>query len=461
MVYEEIDEFGIGNKQGSVIENFRGRTDGRKRPKEIMISTPVLEAESQIWIYFDMSDQRHYLVPCLGCGVMQELLIKNLKQVEGTAYYLCPECGHAHQERDKMAMLREGSWKAMAKGQTGVVGFRINGLYSPTYSWARLLNFKERAEKSADLKTSFRLLKLVERVRHAEDAPDEHRLKDVAADYALEKVPAEAVLLTAGVDVQGGRDARLEVNVYGWGRRMRSFLIATAVFPLGEEERLKDVEASPWKNLTAYLASEFPHELGGVIGINCAFVDSGFETHTVYLFCRTNAKAHAVDGRSSKQSGGSRLLNNPVRRDVELPDGRVIQRGARLFPVGVDVAKEDIYSNLRAKLDLKPGFFGEPHWPRGLDSEWFRQLVAEHRVLNPRTKKLIWDKRPGYDRNEALDMAVYALAAAHHERVHILSEASWKALENAAKPKDLPKKVDNANKPKLKKWIDHGKGKWL
>lgn len=56
------------------------------------------------------------------------------------------------------------------------------------------------------------------------------------------------------------------------------------------------------------------------------------------------------------------------------------------------------------------------HFPSNRHESWFKQLTAEHRVtitLPGGKTATYWDKRPGQQRNEALDCRVYALSALH------------------------------------------------
>ena len=79
----------------------------------------------------------------------------------------------------------------------------------------------------------------------------------------------------------------------------------------------------------------------------------------------------------------------------------------RLFPVGVDTAKEQIYGRLRI-VDPGPGYC---HFPMERDEEYFRQLTGEKIVTkySQGRAKRTWIKTRA--RNEALDVRVYALGA--------------------------------------------------
>jgi len=91
---------------------------------------------------------------------------------------------------------------------------------------------------------------------------------------------------------------------------------------------------------------------------------------------------------------------------------------ARIYMVGVDTAKDAIYSRLRIG---KPGP-GYIHFPIGgaFDETYFAQLTAE--TVQTRYKEgrpyRVWVLPPG-KANEALDTAVYALAARHATRVRL------------------------------------------
>ena len=85
---------------------------------------------------------------------------------------------------------------------------------------------------------------------------------------------------------------------------------------------------------------------------------------------------------------------------------QVIENGVELWPVGVDTAKEDLYALLSEKIVAEGELFGEIHFSNELDTNRFKQLVAEHKVKEGARYK--WEPRPGYNRNEALDNAIYA-----------------------------------------------------
>ena len=117
----------------------------------------------------------------------------------------------------------------------------------------------------------------------------------------------------------------------------------------------------------------------------------------VYQFCKTRyaRRVFAIKGIGGE---GKPIVGRPTRNNI----ARVT-----LFPIGVDTAKELIYSRLRVK-NLGAGYC---HFPTKYSEEYFRQLTAEKIVTKYRRgfKKREWVlMRP---RNEALDCRVYAMSA--------------------------------------------------
>jgi phage terminase large subunit GpA-like protein len=97
--------------------------------------------------------------------------------------------------------------------------------------------------------------------------------------------------------------------------------------------------------------------------------------------------------------------------------GKRLARGYKVWPIGVNVAKSELYGWLRLEVptaesgeDLPGGFCHFPEY----GEEYFKQLTAEHLV--PVTKRsgftsLEWQILPGRE-NHFLDCRVYARAAA-------------------------------------------------
>ena len=207
--------------------------------------------------------------------------------------------------------------------------------------------------------------------------------------YAAE-VPAGAALLTAGVDTQ---DDRLELEIVGWGRDEESWSLGYHV--------LHGDPAQPelWAELDRLLLRQWRHESGLMLPISAACIDSGgHHSEGVYQFCwpRLARRIWAAKGISGF---GKAIF--PARQSKGF-------NRAPLFLLGVDAAKERVYSRLRV-TDPGPGYC---HFPLSHPRDFFEQLTAERiatRLRNGFPERIF--VKPGGARNEALDCRAYALAA--------------------------------------------------
>jgi phage terminase large subunit GpA-like protein len=206
-------------------------------------------------------------------------------------------------------------------------------------------------------------------------------------------------MLTAGVDVQGDR---LEVQILGFGAFEEMWAVRFEVLPGDSAQR------GVWDMLDNVLSEPYRTDTGRELRVRMTCVDSGgHHQHQVLTYCRTRIRRGVLP---IKGIAGPRPIW-PARSSRTKSD-------ARIFMVGVDTAKDAVYSRLRIGRP-GPGYI---HFPIGgaFDETYFAQLTAE--TVQTRHKEgrpyRVWVLPPG-KRNEALDTAVYALAARHATRVRL------------------------------------------
>jgi phage terminase large subunit GpA-like protein len=109
-----------------------------------------------------------------------------------------------------------------------------------------------------------------------------------------------------------------------------------------------------------------------------------------------------------QSQAGKTVLGRPTKQDID-HNGQKIPNGIDLWPIGTDTAKAEIYARLKIE---RPGP-GHMHFPLGLPDEYFRGLTAERQVTRyvKGFLKTSWEKDE-VERNEPLDLEVYAYAAA-------------------------------------------------
>jgi phage terminase large subunit GpA-like protein len=405
VLMDEVDGWeASAGTEGDPADLAAKRTTGFWNRKIVMASTPGIKHISRIEAAFNSSDKRFYYVPCPHCGEMQRLEWKYLQWKTERAdadarpvvtewWYVCAQ-GCVIEERHKHEMIRRGEWRATAKSHDGkTAGFYLNTLYSPFTEWVKLIREWLEAQHSLERMKVFVNTVLAETWEIRGTGANQTELeKRPRFQHSL--LPAGVLWLTAGVDTQ---DDRLECSVWGWGLDDERWAIEHKVFP-GDPSLPDTDESSPWAALREYLMEEWEHAAGVTMRISAALVDSGgHHTERVYEFTRKHRlrRWHAIVGRSG------------IGRPLLGKESHVGQYETTLFTVGVDTAKEDVYTSLRNERQGT----GYTYFSDALNAEYFRQLTSEKLVKTTQgfTTSMRWEKTS--ERNEALDCAVYARAA--------------------------------------------------
>ena len=459
---DEIDGYphdvdGEGDPLGLVWE----RMSNFGQRKLILASTPTTKGFSRIEDEFLAGDRCRYHVPCLHClqpqtlewGATTSWGVKWLKTPAGqarteTAVYVCRHCGGTMQNHQKTEMLAAGQWIAEQPGaQDGLVrSFTLNKIYSPVgwKTWAMLVADWERAQEASragdntKLKT-FVNTSLAETYEENGDRADENALRKRAADIPLRQVHWGLFVCTMGVDVQGDR---LEAYLWAWGRGLERQLVDRQMI-YGDPSLPETEPGSPWKTLTELRRQPITHISGRTVPLlSCAIDSGGHHTMAVYGYVRTHQHAHVMAIKGSSQAGRA-ILGKPTEQDVNWR-GQKLKRGVKLWPIGTDTAKEEIYGRLR-NAEPGPGYV---HLSKHLPAEVFEQITAEKLVTRyvKGRPKLEWVK-PAGKRNEALDCAVYALAAAHYLGMERWREHQWAEWESRAQARDLFDSADTSAAP--------------
>lgn len=424
---DEIDrwEMDLDNEGDPVkLAEARASTFGRNA-KFYFSSSPTLKGASRIEDLYKISDQRRYYVPCPHCGHMQELEWERLKWDENykRVQYLCsgPDCGALIDEHEKGYMLAKGEWRSHAEGDGETVGFHLNALYAPLgwTSWVTLAKDFDEAlvkQKQGDQAT-MQVFYNTKLARVWDNAMEQTKAEVLQAralteQYVLGTVPVGALMLTAAVDVQGNR---LELIVIGWGMGLERWVVDYQVI-MGDPS-----DARTWEILDEKLKARYRHTSGVGLAILATAVDSGgHHTHEVYQFCRVRRWRNVFAVKGESQPGKNIIAQRASRVDVNWR-GNIEKNGAELWMIGTDTAKDWIYN--RYPLESGPGAL---HFARDLPDDFFAQCVAERKVARyvKGKRRVEWTKGKA-ERNEALDLMVYALAMAEYLGLGRYNESDW------------------------------------
>lgn len=357
--------------------------------KIVIVSTPTVKDASRIEAEYLDSDQRQFWVPCADCGETQTLKWSQVQWPEDEplrAVYVCECCGSTWHDAARYKAISKGEWIADNPGGT-TAGFRLSGLYSPWIALGEAVRDFLEAKKMPETLRVWVNTFLGETWEEQGEGVQDDEIPGRGEKY--NGVPDSVLMLTAGIDTQNDR---LEIEVLGHGVEHETWSI--------DHHIIYGDPSAPqiWSDLDLYLSQKFKRADGKILGIKCAAIDSGGHyTQAVYDFVRPRERRgiFAVKGVGGE---GKPLVGRPARNNI----GKI-----RLFPVGVDTAKELIYARLKINI-AGPGYC---HFPARYDDEYFQQLTAEQIVtrFSKGFRKREWKKTRA--RNEALDLRVYALAA--------------------------------------------------
>ena len=393
-------------------------------------SSPTLEGQSRINSLFEEGDQRYPMVDCPHCGYEQVLEWEACRwNAEFTeAWFVCPDCGAEIHEHYKPKMFAPGKWIAGAAGDGRTVSFHFPAQYAPL-GWLSWLSMARQYVKAKTALAQgdhepmqvFYNTRLAKCYNPTDETAKTDQLKKRAEDYALRTIPSAVLALTAAADIQPNR---IEVDIYGWGEGLERWVIDHQVL-WGSPS-----EDAVWRDLDAVLTGTIPHASGAPLSISAALIDSGgHNTQDVYNYCRLrrNRKILAIKGAS--RPGRPIIANKPAKMDINFR-GRQEKHGVELWFVGTDTAKDWLAS--RWLIESGPGAI---HFSKDLPDEFYSQLTAERRLSRYRKGHKIteWIKNKA-DRNEALDLAVYNLAAAYFLGLHRKQPHDWAAMRAKIDP---------------------------
>lgn len=419
-IFDEVDGYpASAGADGDPIKLGEKRTEYYWNRKIIAGSTPLIAGASRIEELFDSGDRRRYYVPCPECGHMDFLAFHPkaerghvMRWPDGATEAACFECrgnGCVIEETSKRAMLEAGEWRADGEF-AGHASFHIWAAYSlsPNASWGQIAGeFLEAKRLGPEKLKTFVNTALGETWQERGEAPDWERLYQRREPYAIGTVPDGPIVLTAGVDVQKDR---LVYEVVGWAPNKESWSVDAGEL-YGDTSLDAAAPGSPWAQLDELLSRTYPGAEGGQSPIAMLAIDSGYNTQVVYGWARRHPMNRVI---ACKGVAGARMLVGvPSSVDVTT-SGRRMQRGYKVWAIGVDIAKGELYGWLRLAPcdgDPPPGLCHFPEYPE----EFFRQLTAEHlvTVANRRTgrARLEWQVLPNRQ-NHFLDARIYARAAA-------------------------------------------------
>lgn len=432
--------------------------------KAVLVSSPTTENGLITKYHRDCDLHYQFFVSCPQCGHYQTLVFPQIKwpdmgdtseqstrlKVKRAARYECVSCQKPIDDRQKPEMLRKGEWRADEadfEGDPESVGFHLNSLYSPFLSWGdiayefldskndigRLMNFKNGWE-AIEWTQAVATKKTGEILAHRVPLPPL-------------TVPAEAVALTCGIDVQ---KFSFYYTVRAWARNMTSWLI-----------RYGQVET--WDEINEILFTDSYPVVGTDKSMRVwrCFVDTGGTegaegvsmTEETYTWLRNFSRGivFGIKGQSTRTAERVRYTvidRMPGRKGLPIPGG------LRLFLLNTSELKDALAYRLDIPID-QPGA-----WllHEEVGDDYARHITNEEKRID-RKGKAAWQ---AVGPQHWLDAEVYALAAADPQAaggVRVLSSPVYAVTHTQGEPNPAQGRRISSNwlkRPAETTWLNRG-----
>ena len=187
----------------------------------------------------------------------------------------------------------------------------------------------------------------------------------------------------------------------------------------------KKVKGEDWEKVLEIRNKGCPHAGGQTVRITAMAIDCGYLTQEVYDFCRKWGHRHIFATKGMPERGKP-ILGRPTLQDVHY-EGKLLKNGVRMWPIGTDTAKEQVY----ARLDLVEPGPGYMHLPRGLPDSYFDGLTSEKLIRKQVRGSIVNEWVKVVERNEPLDLEILCYAAAIYAGVQ---RTNWDQLEQVINP---------------------------
>lgn len=456
--FDELDGFPLlVGKSSDPFTLGKGRLEGAPFPKAICGSTPRVKGFSNLQRRVELAEARmRYRITCPHCQAEHPLIWGGRDTPHGFKWekgntlsvrHVCPHCRGTITQADYLRIWNDGTWVCDITGRrygpdrvwrddrgkpcraprhVAVVG--LWSAYSPQRSWPDIAQEHEgavaskRAGDSGPLQgfTNETLAELWEDdFEQTEAAVLQRRAQ--AAGLPMRVIPRGAYLVLAAVDVQGDR---WEYTARAIGREGEAWTIDYRVI-YGDTSSIAEWRAK----LGPLVTITYRHANGPRVRLSGMAVDTGYQTHNAYEFCRQykDENVFAVNGE-----GKHGLAIKAGRKLVDINyKGRKLKKGVALWHVGTDAAKD----LLHGRLQLEGSGPGRQHFAADLPESFFKGLTAEQRIP-VRTKQGVvhrWEC-PAGRANEPLDTTVYTMFLEEHLGISDWPEHRWAQLDSQLQP---------------------------
>ncbi len=290
-------------------------------------------------------------------------------------------------------MLRAGQWEYIKNEGKGKTAFHLNSLYSPWVSFGDVAYEFYKSKDDPDLLMNFINSWLGEPWVQRESSMNVNIVLERQSEYEESVVPDDAIILTAGVDVQ--KDSYY-YTIRAWGPYLTSWNIAHG-------------EVYSWDDVEYVMNQIYESSSGEAFQVNLCAIDSGARTDEVYEFC-----AHNQDWAIPVKGSSNPLL---ARYKVS----KIDKTGSSANGMSLYIVDGGQYKDMIAGRMKRPNGKGSWMVYQGCDEDYANQICSEEKVLIKKGGQSFYEWRPKKTgiANHYLDCEVYTSLAA--DLLHVRS----------------------------------------
>ena len=442
--YDEYDRFPDDiDGEGDPYELGKKRTESYWNGQVMIGSTPTIKFHSKTENMFNETDKRYRYLPCPFCNHYQILEFKNIiipqEYRDGVKHWKteeaklkCLNCEKLIDHKHKKKMDIKGKWQQTKEffccdewqnpkenenwndnGEALCIhcnltaeynrngrkkrGYHIWAGYSfqPNTTWIKIAETFVSALGSVEKMKSFVNTWLGETWEEKSVKLESSQLLDKVEDY--DKAPNDTKIIIMTVDTQNDR---LEYLITAWCQGETSYNIKAGKI-MGDP-----INKSVWDELFKISRTKIQKENGSEAIIYWTFIDMGGQrTDNVKTFVKKYSSLK-IQGFTMLKGDSKEQKENDSRPTALLKKSSVDD--SVIMWVATTKAKDIVFE----RLALNNGDDGFIHHNKSFDDEWFAQLTAEKKIFKKNKRGFIEQTYvKTRDRNEALDLVGYQLAA--------------------------------------------------
>ena len=371
--------------------------------------------------------------------------------------YICQECGGFFTDQNKTDILLSGKWKPTAKPKDpDYVSFLLPSLYAPIYMFGWVRYVKQYLEanppnqpRNEHKHQTFVNLCLAQTYEPQGETVNVGALKRNVRPYDAFVIPeklsiqdgnGKIVMLTIGADMNGKLkdeffkhdedDARLDWEIVAWSETGSSYSVAHGSIGTfqpatvrnnsyhNHPDRIKwsykrGSNNCVWDEFDKLLNQSFKTDTGRSVMIMKGCLDTAPYTSYSYPYVEGNQKIYGIKG--DKNHG------NQIGIDINADHTffTISKENKYLWILNVNKYKDVLSNHVGLVWDTKNtkiqphNFLNFPR-PNGVmydESNYFNHYAAEHKIIDEKSRKLVWQKVDSTRQNHMFDCRIYAMAA--------------------------------------------------